>query len=189
MAWVALEKDLIVHVLSNNRIIMESYKIAWNNDSLKDCIIIREGDIVYDSENENDFRKLKEEVRNFGKMEAYFGDSVFVPLRKRYVVKADNKETTSRLWNLWKVSDYDESIVQYDNLTTYHVIMSRGGYYYDDGCYNSHNRLLFVSTDVETFEKAKQALQYGLRAIRLDELNGMPSDCDPEIFQLLKTKM
>ena len=183
MAWVAYEKDLIVHVLSNNRIIMESYKIAWNNDSLKDCIIIREGDIVYDSENENDFRKLKEEVRNFGKMKAYFGDSKFVPLRKRYVVKADNKETTSRLRSLRKVSSYGESIVQYDNLTTYYVFMSRGGYY------NSHNRLLFVSTDVETFEKAKQALQYGLRAIRLDELNGMPSDCDPEIFQLLEKKM
>lgn len=182
MSWVTYEEDRIVHVPSNNVIIMKSRKIAWNNDSLKDCIIISDGDSVYDSENEDDFRKLRGEL-GFGIVMKDVSPRFHIDrqLGKRYVVK--RRKTDGHSFH-----GYSYDIEQYNNVTDYYVIKLISGYYsgqYAES-YRSETRLLFVSKDAQAFEKAKQALQFGLRAVRLDELNGMPSDCAPGIFQLLK---
>ena len=168
MAWITYEPNRIVHVPSDNELIMRSYKIAWNSDDLQGCTIIRDGDRVYDLENADEFRQLKENVWGYGvvsKTNPQYHHSI----RRRHILVIGNEETRQR---------FTASNLEYDNVAIYYVIML---YSY----YRSNNRLLFVSTDMQKFEKAKQALQYGLGAIRLDELNGMPSGCDGDIFKLL----
>lgn len=160
MTWIAYEEGRIIHVPSRNRIIMESHKIAWNNRPPQECIIIRDGDSVYDSENEDDFRKLKESDWNFATVRNGLSGEM---LSKRYVVKPGHEKTR------YKCRHAGE---QFDNVTDYYVI-------------RCELWPLFVSTDAQAFEKAKQALQFGLRAIRLDELKGMPSDCNPTVFRLI----
>ena len=177
-AWIAYESDRIVHVPSNTEITMEAYKVAWDSES-NAVIIHKAEDKVYDRKRKDDRRKLAELAEDnyvHGNIQNMLRGRYFVEVR-RMTFKMEDADV-DRLYGHGQKVGQREFAFAFDNLTDYFAItFSRKNWRSDI----TRRGLLFVSTDRQAFENAKEALQSGLGAIRFDELNGKPSDCKGEI--------